>query len=113
MLLLQILDWEKPVAQVQGKGHGVIPVHTLNPSQTTAETREEENGMVATSACTTKEQECTNYIPPCAESVMADVDSSKVLRNDSSQSHGSYKTYPLFSTTAEPQIHRSSNCASR
>ena len=51
VLLLQILDWEQPVAQVQGKGHGVVPVHTLNPSQTTAETREEENGMVATSAC--------------------------------------------------------------
>lgn len=54
--LLQILDWEQPVAQVQGKGHGMIPVHTLNPSQTTAETREEENGMVATNARTTKKQ---------------------------------------------------------
>lgn len=47
VLLLQILDWEQLVAQVQGKGHGVIPVHTLSPSQTTtAETQEEENGML-------------------------------------------------------------------
>jgi len=29
---LQILDHEQPVAEVHGKGHAVIPVHTLRPN---------------------------------------------------------------------------------
>jgi len=29
---LQILDHERPVAEVHGKGHAVIPVHTLRPN---------------------------------------------------------------------------------
>ena len=33
-LPLQILDHERPVAEVQGKGHAVIPVHTLRLNHT-------------------------------------------------------------------------------
>lgn len=77
-VILQILDWEQPVAEVQGKGHGVIPVYTLSPSQTTAEIREEENGRLQLVHVTRDHNVYTNFIAPCAESVRADVDSSKV-----------------------------------
>lgn len=77
-VMLQILDWEQPVAEVQGKGHSAIPVYTLSPSQTTAEIREEENGRLQLVHVTKDHNVYTNCIPPCAESTRADVDSSKV-----------------------------------